>query len=132
METVQNDSQLTRLQALRNELAAMTPAQRGFVKGDITEDTLLFADGPATRSQLREQERRLVATFESRLNDTKHKVEVHDIDLSAQARSIDTLAARVRRLENGAPIAEIAVAGLLVVAFTSLIVAVASAAAEPA
>jgi len=127
-----------RLRALKNEFGALTPAQRDFVNGKLSQEPLLFADEPVTRRELREQERRL-ATFESRLSnsegkaaDLKYKVETQGIDLTAQARGIDALAARVRRLESrDIPIAEIAVVGLAGVLFVSLIVAVANAAADP-
>jgi predicted nucleic acid-binding Zn-ribbon protein len=129
-----NDSQLTRLQALKNEVAAMTPAQKNFINGELPEAALLFGEKSATKFELREQERRLDAFkshVESRISETRHKVDMQTLDLSSQARSIDALSARVRQLESVAPVKEILVIGLAGVFFVSLIAAVANAAADP-
>lgn len=133
----QDDTQLTRLQALKNEIGAMTPAQRAFISRNLSQADLRHEQEPVTKLELREQEfelreqaRRLnsleirVADIASKAIDAKYKAETHSIDISA-------LQARVRRLENGVPIAEIAVTGLLIVAFTSMLVAVAKASVEP-
>ena len=129
------DAQLTRLQVLKDQVTAMSPAQRDFVNGKLSTFDALAKS---------EQDRRLQAIedrlgahnarnniAESRISDIKHKVEMQGLDLSSQARSIDALAARVRRLESDAPIKEILVVGLAGVLFVSLIVAVANAAADP-
>ena len=129
------DAQLTRLQSLKDQVTAMSPAQRDFVNGKLSTLEAL------TKS---EQDRRLQAVedrlgahnarnniVESRISDIKHKADMQALDLSSQARSIDALAARVRRLESDAPIKEILVVGLAGVLFVSLVVAIANAAAEP-
>ena len=60
----QDDTQLTRLQALKNEIGAMTPVQRDFISGKLSQADLLHEQEPVTRA---EQERRL-RTVEERLN----------------------------------------------------------------
>lgn len=140
----QDDTQLTRLQALKNEIGAMTPAQRDFISGKLSQADLRHEQEPVTKLELREQEfelreqERRLNSIETRVEDiafkavnAKYKAEAQGLDLSSQARSIDALAARVRRLESDAPIKEILVVGLAGVLFVSLIVSVANAVAEP-